>query len=232
MIEIPRGETCEGVNRLILNSLVNRYRRDVDLTILDVPCGRGEFLDVIRQTFPNSRRFGSDIANRCHSLQHFFEMDANNPTLSNGGERFEVVTCISGVMEFANTLLFFQDVRLAMIESGVLYVSNDNLLTVRDRLLYLFAGRFGQYPFSLAPDGSTWKILPIQNLIRILRDAGFEIESLDFVPVNARNWLWLPIALPLTFFARLVTQVREPFLPIVSLRALISRHYVLTCRPI
>ncbi len=201
------------------------------MSLLDVPCGRGNLLRHVTKTFPYSTTVGADIAIPADLNTRSVRIDGAHSTLSEMGEIFDVVTCVSGVMEFGNTLAFFEDVRSVIANDGLLLVTNDNLLTVRDRILYFLGGRFGQYPLDLEHETPTWQITPVQNIVRVLRDAGFKIESLSFVPVRKANWLWLPLALPLFIANRLRAKVPPAFGELRSLRSLMSRHYVLTCIP-
>src|SRR5215468_4492581 len=58
---IPRGNTCPGVNRAIIEYLLTNETKFADKAVLDVPCGRGEFLDVIKAFFPKCHTFGADV---------------------------------------------------------------------------------------------------------------------------------------------------------------------------
>ena len=227
--DIPRGDTCEGVNRLILEYLATQSGVEADLTLLDIPCGRGEFLGAVRRAFPHWRLIGADIA-ETSEVGDYMQVDASDPQLEFGHGPFDVITCISGVMEFANHLAFFKNLRRSIRPSGNLLVTNDNLLTVRDRLLYLLFGRFGQYPRVLEPGLPTWKVTPLQNLIRVLSDAGFDVGEVVYVPVRPKNWLWLPVAIPIYALERLTSSgsSESKYFPFLSL---LSRHYLLICRP-
>ena len=150
---------------------------------------------------------------------------------------FSLITCISGVMEFDNTLNFLRQLREHITDDGLLIVTNDNLLSVRDRVLYFFTGRFRQFPIFVADDAPTWKILPLQNLLRILKDAGFESGEIRYVPAKATEWLWLPLALPIYLFQIFSFALGGGPVPYKEKAArypfasLLSRHYVLICAP-
>src|SRR3954451_6460316 len=71
LAEIPRGNTCRGVNRSIIELLL-AGGSDLDGSrVLDVPCGRGEFLDTIKRFFPRARTTGADLQ-RHDDLSHEF----------------------------------------------------------------------------------------------------------------------------------------------------------------
>ena len=229
----PRGNTGKGVNREIIEYLLAKPSANSKANILDVPCGNGEFLDTVKELFPAWDTTGADIRTPEKPFEHeFILFDAQSEKLSNE-HPFDIVTCISGVMEFDNSLLFFEHIHELLHQNGVLIVTNDNLLTVRDRLLYFFSGRFGQYPFQTGRTATTWNVFPVQNLVRILSDAGFEVEKLRYVPILPANWLWIVLAAPLFIFERIFnTSTGADILrkDVFQFRSFLSKHYILVCR--
>ncbi len=227
---IPRGNTCKGVNRLVTEYLLAEFDQAQPISLLDVPCGNGEFLKTVREFFPSAATTGADLRTPKGEFDHKFVQFNGEKPPELSGERFDAVTCISGVMEFDNTLAFFEHVRKMLDDSGVFLVTNDNILSVRDRLMYLFSGRLGQYPFRTERDGSAWKIIPSQNLVQLLDDAGFEVKEFEYVPVLGGNWTWVVLALPLYMYQSFSnsTWIKRK---IFVLRAFMSRHYVIVCRP-
>jgi hypothetical protein len=229
LAEVPRGDTCPGVNRVIAELLSHRFARDASFRLLDIPCGSGVWLGWVQRAFPNATTMGCDIVPPGAAYpDHFIQMDLSQADASTLGEdAFDVVTCVSGVMEFANTGAFLDAVRSVIKDEGVLYLTNDNLLTVKDRLLYLLGGRFGQYRFEYGGDLPTWKITPLQNLLRTVGDAGFRVDSLIYAPSSLADRLWAPMALPL-FAVQSLTAGKDQYRPY---RSMTSRHYLLVCRP-
>jgi len=231
--EISRGNTSKGVNNEIFNILIQRSTGKWP-RLLDVPCGSGDLLDAVTTYLPQFETHGADVRRPDESFRHrFIPVDASHSSL-HGDSTFDVITSVSGIMEFDNTLFFLENLRRVITEDGLLLVTNDNILTVRDRLLYLFRGRFGQYRFETKPGTPTWKILPFQNLVRILLDAGFEVIETRFVPVLRADWLWIVLAFPLYLIEllsrnskNLDTFRNDAF----SLKAMLSRHYILVCKP-
>lgn len=233
LAEVPRGNTCAGVNREIIGYLVRRFGADSLASCLDLPCGEGDFISSLKRYMPRWRIAGADIAQPRGTDHEFRTFDASKADpLPFPGRRFDVVTCISGVMEFDNTLAFFERVRESLADDGIFVVTNDNILTVRDRLLYLVSGRFVQYPFATEPGTPTWKIVPLQNLLRLLGDGGFAIEEHRYVPVRPKDRLWSPLALLIWLFGRLFStgKDRNCIFDRLSFASLLSRHYILVCR--
>ncbi|MGH9821479.1 MAG: methyltransferase domain-containing protein [Pyrinomonadaceae bacterium] len=236
--QIPRGNTAPGVNRAVIEYLLVSGKEFDGKAVLDVPCGRGEFLDVLKTFFPGCQTFGADISFAENNGEHvLIKTDlAGNQSL--GFDRtFDLVTSISGVMEFDNTLNFVRKIRDQITDQATLIVTNDNLMSARDRVLYLFTGRLRQYPMFVEDDAPTWKILPLQNLLRILHDAGFEASEIYYVPAKWTEWLWLPIALPIYLLQTLSFALDKNGPPYKEKAArypfasLFSRHYFVIALP-
>src|SRR4029078_9949994 len=115
-------------------------------------------------------------------------------------KKFRVITSISGVTEFDNTQQFFEQLKPYLDPEGILIVSNDNVFSVRNRILFLLFGRFRQTHLFMGNEELTWKIIPLQNLTRILYEGGFEIAEVRYVPAKASEWLWLPLAVLIYIF--------------------------------
>ena len=234
---ILRGNTAPGVNRWVIEYLSAADCTD-EAKLLDIPCGDGTFLDAVKRVFPKMRTYAADIAHPGRDFGHgFFQIDARRGLAAEITEKFDVITCISGVMEFDNTLSFFESLRAIVTPECLLIVTNDNLLSVRDRILYLLFGRHRQYKLAIAHYAPTWKILPLQNLDRILSDAGFEVKKIRFVRPGRKEYFWLPLAALIYPFQFLYLKLAEgsadrrrklEMYPFISL---LSRHYVVICTP-
>ena len=232
---IPRGNTCPGVNRAIIEYLLSRGIGLEDKAVLDVPCGSGEFLDTIIEFFPGTRTTGADMRPPAEFAHEFFRLDAREEFGSQALEKFDLVTVISGVMEFDNTLGFFRSIRRVANDNVMIIITNDNLVTVRDRILFLLFGRFGQYKTLPGKRGSTWKILHLADLERILFEAGFRVREVRYVVGSRTAWLWLPLAIPIYLLqlAYLLMAERsmksadkKRYFPFAST---VARHYLLVC---
>lgn len=232
---IPRGNTCPGVNRTIIEYLIS-HSIDLDTkTVLDIPCGNGVFLDSIKEFFSTVHTIGADIRRPSRFGHEFHQFDAHKPFEFRFSTKCDLVTCISGVMEFDNTLGFFRELDRITNSDAVIIITNDNVATARDRILYFLFGRFGQYKTIPEKRGPTWKILHLADLERILSEAGFKVRDVRYVVGNWTAWLWLPLALPLyaaqflyfLFAERSITfaDKRRSF----PLASTVARHYLFVC---
>ena len=234
--DIPKGNTCRGVNRAIIEFLLGCGDDLGRARFLDIPCGPGAFMRTLRDFFPDATVKGCDIhppeslpASACTRV------DASRPFTVFSETQFDVITSISGVMEFDNTRQFFESCAAHLRENGRLIVTNDNLVSVRDRLAYLAFGKARQFGLFPDPDKPTWKMIPVQNLVRILYDAGFVVREIRYVSARFKDWALLPLALLLwpgqllyVRMSRSVLGARERA-ALFPFRSLICRHYILVC---
>jgi hypothetical protein len=237
LTNIPRGNTSPGVNREIIKYLLSLGEEFTDDHLLDVPCGEGYFLQAVKDFFPNIKTVGADLNPPSTVFPHQFQpINAQHNFSLETRQKFRVITCISGVMEFSNTLSFFEELKRNLGEDGWLIVTNDNLLSVRDRFSYLFFGRFRQYPLLFQNYQPTWKITPLQNLFRVLAESGFETVEIKYVAPKKAEWLWLPLALPIYIFQYLHLRFNSQEIPLSEklqrypFLSLLSRHYIVICR--
>src|SRR5208337_436093 len=134
LIKTPRGNTCEGVNKAIIKYLYVNYGGDARKSLLDIPCGGGEFINATKSFFPNMNVKGCDLPpSPPNSLQgrEYESVDASKPFDLN--KEFDIITSISGVMEFDNTTQFLESCHKHMKENGILVITNDNHASIYDR---------------------------------------------------------------------------------------------------
>ncbi len=233
---VPRGATARGVNRAVLAYLLKNRPATASFSVLDIPCGQGEFLTALQSFFPKADARACDLTVPVGSdAARFAAVDASRSFKVFGGQTFDYVISISGVMEFDNTLQFFESCANHLQDGGTFIVTNDSLLTLRDRVEYLLFGKFRQYSAFMVANEPTWKILPVQNLLRALHDAGFTVVDLSYVSMKTKDWLWLPLAVLIYPLQRLYLQFKRSGMPLPQrlqmhpFKSLFYRHYVVVC---
>lgn len=122
-----------------------------------------------------------------------------------------------------------------MKDGGTFVVTNDNVVSLRDRLSYFCLGKVRPYHMFVAEGQPTWRVIPIYNMVRLLQDAGFKINEIRYASVRAKDYLMLPLALlvyPVQFIYMQFAKHRMP----VALRhamypfsLLLYRHYLVVC---
>ena len=118
---------------------------------------------------------------------------------------------------------------------GLLLVSNDNCLTVRDRLSYLLLGKTRRFQMFVDTEAPTWKLIPLYNLLRVLDMAGFRLRRLEYVSSGWKDWLLLPLALMVYPVQRLYIRLTRNPMSLAQKRymypfkSLLCSHYVVFC---
>lgn len=231
--KVPRGNTCKGVNRAVLELISSLVANPATASFLDLPCGRGEFMGVIRQRYPEATVRGADLF-PAETDPGVVVADLSRPLTIFGAMRFDAITCISGVMEFDNTLQFISSCRELLTDDGRLFLTNDNILTVRDRLSFLLFGRVRRFMLHAPPPQPTWKMVPIQNLARCLADAGLDLEDVHYTSASAKELLFLPLGMLIWPFQQAalasVEKSSRPAAELYPFRSLFCRHYVIVAK--
>lgn len=234
---IPTGQTCPGVNRAVVELLLEEGRHAAGRHVLDIPCGNGELVRTVRSFFPEASVRGCDLQ-KPEGLADadFAVVDASRPFAVFQDRPFDCILSVSGVMEFDNTLQFFESCHQHLRPGGRFIVTNDSGVTMWDRLCYLLLGKTRQFQIFVDQDQPTWKVLPLQNMIRLLRDAGFTVrEKPRYVSIERRNWLMLPFALLVYPVQWLYIHLARNPMPVAEkrgmypFRSLLCRHYILVC---
>jgi len=236
LAKVPRGNTVPGVNRAIIEYLLT-HKSALKGAVLDLPCGDAAFLNALKEFFPAVETFGADIKPPSNNSTHkFLKIDARQPFVIEKDKEFQLITSISGVTEFDNTQQFFAQLKPYLTADGFLIVTNDNIFSVRNRVLFLLFGRFRQTHLFMRNDEPTWKIIPLQNLTRILFEAGFKVEEVKYVPAKLSEWLWLPLAALVYIFQFLYLRSGDngttfaAKMAMYPFTSLIARHYFLVCK--
>lgn len=202
-------------------------------SLFDVPCGSGDFLEEVGRRHPGRKLLGADIAAPERRGFDFIRFDASKDFPIPPAARFDVITSISGVMEFDNTSGFIRNCLERLNEGGALVVTNDNCFTVRDRLSYLLIGRLRRFPLLLEAGTPTYRHVPLQELCKIFYEQGLRLEKVRYVGFFPEDFLFLPLALllyPLQLVHLLTRRSNVPRperIRLFPFRSLLARHYVL-----
>src|SRR6195952_787823 len=133
-IIIERGQTQIGVNLQVLTYLYNRFNKENQFSVLDLPCGYLEFAGYIKKIFPNAVISAGDINAATAEGINFYQMDLTEKFPFPEEQQFELITSISGVMMFSNTLSFIKNCSKHLKKEGTFILTNDNSATIKDRL--------------------------------------------------------------------------------------------------
>jgi hypothetical protein len=232
---IENGNTHRGVNRDVLKFLWQWNDRNPTQSLLDAPCGQGEFLKAVKQILPDVRIAGQDLlAEPLPEIAHAFRRgDQSKGFIDLDGQCFDVVTNISGVMCMDGASAIFSRTHDLLAPGGLFIVTNDNILTVRDRFSFLLFGRVKRFKLLMHPGEGNWNLMLIQSLWQLLRTNRFKVVRVEYTTVFTEDWIWLPFALllyPLWWLSfafkkeEMDGATRRALFPF---KALLARHYVI-----
>lgn len=234
--DIPRGNTQKHVNRDVLQYVVERSGLAPTSRVLDAPCGRGEFLQVLRQYWPVADLTGCDQRPEVPPVPglHYQRVDLSQPfDAAAAGPKFDLITSISGVMCFGNTRNFVASCSRQLRPGGQLVLTNDNVLTVRDRLSYFFTGRLRRFQLLFEPGDGLTQLVQHQALWLLLHEHGVQVREVRYTAWYTEDLLFLPLALLLYPFQwwyvrRLKSSVsRRQRFQLFGFKSLLYRHYIL-----
>lgn len=231
-VKIEQGNTVAGVTAYVIESL-RRLKPDL-ASLFDLPAGEGHFLKAARAYFPKAKLQGADaFAPSLPEVQDLIlKIQANEWTPE--ASSLEAVTCISGVMCFDNLDVLFAKSATALKPGGLFVVTNDNVLTVRDRFSWFFGGHPKRFRLMYGNPERNWNLVLPQALYGFFDKHGFEKVEVRYLSARSEDYFFLPLALALYPFQFLYLMLyrktkhslREK-LQLYPFKAMICRHYVL-----
>ncbi len=235
MSTIPRANTQIGVNQTVIRTLESAMDFSKPKTLLDVPCGNGEFGRFLKKSFPNLKVIGVDVlAETSEKIIRLNKMTAAEFFQTNKKEKFDAITCISGVMCFDGIYNLFESFQNSLNSNGILIVTNDNTMTVRDRLSFMFFGSFKRFKLLYANNEGNWNVLLPQAIMMLFRRNNFQNISVKYTSIYPEDFLFMPLALLIypIFLVNLILMKSEMPLGtrimLFPFRSLIARHYVIS----
>jgi SAM-dependent methyltransferase len=231
-LHVERGQTQIGVNEKVVTYLYNNFKDDPSFSAIDLPCGNGEFLSYEKQLFPNWQLSGCDIVKMQKPGMTIYQMDLNEDFPFPEDTKFDLITSISGVMMLSNSLRFIKNCSSRLKPGGTFIVTNDNNANIKDRLAFMFIGRYRMFNLIFEDDNYLTENLPVSNLVRILHTNGIEIEDIEYTSLYPKDLIFLPFALityatQYLYLKRLKTRLPEALKwKMYPFKHLLCRHYI------
>lgn len=195
---VPRGLTQKNVNLKVLD-LIERHLTKVPhphFKLLDIPCGEGLFAHFLKNKFPQSQITGVDVRDKIDFDSFEFHSGTAQEFLrKNQSRKFHIITCISGVMCFDGIQEAIPQMHENLEPNGLLILTNDNILTIRDRLSFLFFGHFKRFKLFFSKNEGNWNLVLPQALNMQLEKNNFNDIQIKYTSVYFEDFLFLPIAL-------------------------------------
>lgn len=233
-LKIVRGQTQKHVNDTILHDLYNRFSKESAISFLDLPCGNMEFLKYVKTLFPSAEVTGADIFRPDLADQiNFQQMDLTEDFNLPDDKQYGVVSSISGVMMFSNTLRFIKNCTEKLKNGGTFILTNDNNATIRDRLAYFFLGRFRIFNLVFEDQEVMTENVPIHELVRLMRLHNIRIDQITYTSFYPVDVLLMPFALiayatQWLYLKKLKTQLPTTLVwQMYPFKHLLCRHYII-----
>ncbi|MBY0554166.1 class I SAM-dependent methyltransferase [bacterium] len=235
-VNVPRGSTQKNVNEVVFSSIQNKVRASGEsLKLLDVPCGHGVFANFIRAQYPQFKVVGIDLFEKPDNPKfEFHQTKAQYFLLENKNEQYDIITCISGIMCFDGAGDFFNTIYPALNAGGLFVVTNDNVLTVRDRIHFMIFGHLKRFRLLYEVNEGNWNVIMPQGVGMLLQRSGFKNIKYQYTSIYVEDFIFLPIALviyPIFVIYLLLfkgTKTASERLKLFPFMSLIARHYVVS----
>lgn len=206
--------------------------------ILDLPCGHGNLIFPLKEKYPSAQIFGSDfeISKKLSQENNIIQADCSQPLPKDFPTQFDIVTSLRAPGDINNTAQFIANLCMSLEPGGTLILSNDNFLSVRDRVEYFLFGRFRRYSIFVRPHGPTFQPIGISVLRKLLLENKMEVVGVKYLGALPEDFLFLPLALPIFLFQFLYIYFEKSEAPIserkmyYSFSSLLQRHYVIVAR--
>lgn len=236
-LQILRGETQKNVNYNVLRYITDTFKKDDPLNVLDLPCGSMIFLRYMRMFFTTAVLLGADIkSSPFQSGIQSVEMDLTKEFTIPEDEKFDLITSISGVMMFSNTLNFISNCAQRLKENGTFIITNDNSSTIIDKLAFLFLGRYRIFKPIYEDSEELTQNISIQELCRLLRTNGLVIEKIKYTSFYLKDLIYFPLTIlifPLQwiYIRRCKTKLSYDLIKqMFSFRHYFCKHYIIIAR--
>ena len=233
-VVIPKGNTQKGVNQEVYRLLAETFDLAKALKMIDVPCGDGTYAGFIKKNHPQVQMIGVDFFENVKNQDFEFHAASAQEYFKNEKpQQVDAITCISGVMCFDGIVDLFQAFHQSLKAGGLLVVTNDNIMTVRDRLSFLFFGQFKRFKLCYEKNEGNWNLVLPQALRMLFMRHEFKNIKVKYTSTYTEDFLFLPLAILIYpfFFAYLMTRKspisRSDRWQLFPFQALLARHYVI-----
>lgn len=230
---VPRGNTQPGVIQKIYDFLSPLNLKPQ--LILDIPCGKGEFLLFLQNIYPTATTVGVDLFEKPlpEIQKQFVKSDMRDWSFAEG-KKFDLIFSVSGIMQCDDLFGFFDKSQRHLSEGGRLLVTNDNIMTLRDRFSFFCFGEVKRFRKYFSRNEGNWNLVLIPALYKHFENYGFQEIEIHYCTLKPEDFLFTPL---IPFFMLLDTlhllMAKSDWpiqkrLTVYSWRNYLYRHYFIT----
>jgi SAM-dependent methyltransferase len=176
---LSKGDSSDQIKNAVRDSL--QQLKLSPSKVLDLGCGKGEFLSALKNLFPHSQFYGSDLTNfNPSAFYKFLELDLNNNFAQNL-PGFDLITSLEVIEHLENPRHFVREMAKSLNVGGVLAVSTPNPEAWTSILSFILRGyhsAFGgqAYPAHITP-------VPVFDLCNMFQETGsLKLLEVGFIP--------------------------------------------------
>ena len=233
-IFIPKWNTERKVNYKIIKWILKNNLKNLD--ILDVPSWNADLIKTINKidnsiikkwilidkyVFPNELE------------SKFFYYDYDFSEIWKLNEKFDLVFSVSWVMEFDNISLFIKNLKKSLKKGWKIIITNDNVISLKDRLLYLFFWKIRRFRLFLEPNQPTFHNIPIQEIYKYLIENGLFVLDVKYCWYKKSDLLFFILFFYLYIPQILYIILKKSYIPLkiryklFPISSLFTRHYIM-----
>jgi len=128
-------------NLELFNLLYKKIKRNEKIKLIDVGCGKGDFLEYVAKIDTNIELFGIDLVDNMSSRIHYMKGDFMKKKFK---QKFDVVVSLAVIEHVENPNAFVKRIKEILKPNGRLYlmtINNDSLMYVIARFLKKIGAR-------------------------------------------------------------------------------------------
>lgn len=203
---IPRAQSAPKTHKKIVE-VMKRYAKPSDL-VLDCPCGEGALYLLLSEAGINvlagdlyPEYFKLPAPAKCERV------DLNKENAPWPDAFFNQIICCDGVGDLENVDAAFREFSRMIRAEGHFICSFPNTANFSSRIRYFCSGFFNKFKQPILANDRTSTVRPLffWQVSRSLERAGFEIDSILFNRVKSREYVFLPLFIPIAVFALILS---------------------------
>jgi 2-polyprenyl-3-methyl-5-hydroxy-6-metoxy-1,4-benzoquinol methylase len=158
---LAKGSSHPDIYAHVLRLANKNLKASENLSIIDVGCGKGSFLKILKEAFPKSNLTGCDLADYSSEVGEglkWVQQDLNKE-FSSSFEKYDLVFAIEVIEHIENPRHFIRELGNILKPGGLLVITTPNIESLTSIISFSIRGyhsAFGpkSYPAHITPVGT------------------------------------------------------------------------------